>query len=115
MKHIKERNANRTSQSRGEKFRILSRRFLHKLQDTLAVNRAIGPAAFLGISAVLGVAMTLATLYSTSYAVLVNGKQVGVVADQAVVSRAIQEVEADGSSLLGYPYEVTGEIDYLCS
>ena len=114
MKNMKERNANGAgqSQTRRETFRILSRRFLHKLQDILAVNRAIGPAAFLGVSAVLGVALTLTTLYSTSYAVLVNGKQVGVVANQAVVSRAIQEVEADGSSLLGYPYEVSGEIDY---
>jgi len=37
---------------------------------------------------------------------------VGVVADQDIVSAAIQEVEAEGSSLLGYDYQVEGELDY---
>ena len=68
--------------------------------------------SFLTVCAALGVALTLTTLYTPSYAVLVDGEQVGVVADQAVVTQAIQEVEAEGSSLLGYQYQVEGDVGY---
>ena len=60
----------------------------------------------------LGAALTLTTLYSTSYAVIVDGQEVGVVADQSVVDEAIQTVETRGSELLGYDYQVDGNIDY---
>ena len=54
----------------------------------------------------------MTTLYSTSYAVIVDGREVGVVADQSVVDQAIQTVETRGSQLLGYDYRVNGNIDY---
>ena len=60
----------------------------------------------------LGAALTLTTLYSTSYAVIVDGQEVGVVADQSVVDHAIQTVESRGTQLLGYNYQVEGDIDY---
>ena len=72
----------------------------------------MGPASFLTACAALGVALTLTTLYTPSYAVLVNGEQVGVVADQSVVSQAIQEVEEEGTTLLGYDYHVEGDVGY---
>ena len=63
-------------------------------------------------SAALGVALTLTTLYAPSYAVTVDGEQVGVVSDREVVDQAIADVEAQGSSLLGYDYQVQGDIGY---
>ena len=92
--------------------RIRLRRAAHISQVALAVNRAISPVVFLGISAALGVGLTLTTLYTTSYAVTVNGESVGVVADRSVVDEAIQEVEARGSSLLGYDYQVDADPNY---
>ncbi len=92
--------------------RIHSRRWAHVIHGAAAGNRAVGPISFLLVALALGTALTLTTLYSTSYAVLVDGEQVGVVADQAVVTRAIQTVEEQGSELLGYRYQVDNQVDY---
>lgn len=92
--------------------RIHGRRWAHQLHGLVAGNRASGPISFLLVSAALGTALTLTTLYSTSYAVTVDGQPVGVVADQSVVDHAIQTVEAQGSRLLGCEYQVEGEVDY---
>ncbi|MGE4275829.1 MAG: peptidoglycan DD-metalloendopeptidase family protein [Lawsonibacter sp.] len=92
--------------------RINVRRAAHIAHGALAVHRTVGPISFLGVSAALGVALTLTTLYTTSYAVTVDGQPVGVVADRSVVDKAIQEVEAEGSTLLGYDYQVEGSVDY---
>ena len=96
----------------GEWARIHFRRWVHVLHSESGGRWTVGPASFLGVSAALGLALTITTLYSSSYAVTVDGEKVGVVADQDIVSAAIQEVEAEGSSLLGYDYQVEGDIDY---
>ena len=92
--------------------RIHTRRWAHLLHGAAAENRMVGPLTFLLISGVVGATLTLTTLYSTSYAVTVDGTPVGVVADQSVVDRAIQTVEAQGTQLLGYDYQVDGQVDY---
>ena len=88
------------------------RRTAHLLHGSLANRRAVGPVSFLTVCAALGVALTLTTLYTPSYAVLVDGEQVGVVADQSVVDQAIATVESQGSQLLGYDYQVDAQVDY---
>lgn len=92
--------------------RIHGRRAAHRLHNVVAGNRATGPISFLVGSAAVGVAMTLLALYSPSYAVTVNGETVGVVADTSVVDEAINHVEATGSSILGYDYQVQGNLEY---
>ena len=92
--------------------RIHIRRWTHLFHGAAAGNRAVGPITFLLVSAALGSALTLTTLYSTSYAVVVDGQQVGVVADQSVVDHAIETVESQGSQLLGYNYQISSEVDY---
>lgn len=92
--------------------RIHFRRAAHIAHGALAVHRTVGPISFLGVSAALGIALTLTTLYTTSYAVTVDGQSVGVVADRNVVDEAIQEVEEEGSTLLGYHYQIKGSVDY---
>ena len=92
--------------------RIHMRRWSHVFHGALSVNRAVGPISFLGVAGALGVALTITTLYAPSYAVTVDGKAVGVVADQEMVTDAIRQVEEEGSSLLGYDYQVEGELDY---
>jgi len=95
-----------------ETARLHLRRWAHILQVAAGETRLIGPASFLGVSAALGLALTLSTLYSTSYAVTLDGEAVGVVADQDVVTAAIRTVEQEGTALLGYDFQVEGELDY---
>lgn len=92
--------------------RIHGRRAAHLIHNAAAGNRATGPISFLAGSAALAVALTLTALYSPSYAVTVDGEQVGVVADQEVVAQAIQAVEKAGTNILGYDYQVEGDIQY---
>ncbi len=95
-----------------EWLRIHGRRAAHRLHNVVAGNRATGPISFLAGSAAVAVAMTLVALYSPSYAVTINGEPVGVVADASVVDDAIANVEATGSSILGYDYHVQGNLEY---
>ena len=92
--------------------RIHIRRWTHLFHGAAAGTLAVGPISFLIMAGALGAALTLTTLYSTSYAVIVDGQEVGVVADQSVVDQAIHTVETRGSQLLGYDYQVNGDIDY---
>ena len=92
--------------------RIHIRRWTHLFHGAAAGTLAVGPVSFLLVAGALGAALTLTTLYSTSYAVIVDGQEVGVVADQSVVDHAIQTVETRGSQLLGYDYQVDSSIDY---
>ena len=92
--------------------RVHARRWSCMLHDAFHDRRAMNPVGFLAVAAVLGVTVTLGTLYSTSYAVTVDGHKVGVVADQEMVTQAISNVEEEGSNLLGYSYKVPGDVDY---
>ena len=92
--------------------RIHFRRWVHLFHGASAGTLAVGPVSFLLVAGALGTALTLTTLYSTSYAVIIDGQEVGVVADQSVVDHAIRTVEDRGTQLLGYDYQVEGDIDY---
>lgn len=92
--------------------RIHFRRWAHLFHGAAAGTLVVGPVSFLLVAGALGTALTLTTLYSTSYAVIVDGQEVGIVADQSVVDQAIQTVESRGSQLLGYDYQVKNNIDY---
>lgn len=91
---------------------VRARRVAHAVHDMTAEHPSAGPVSFLAVSAALGVALTLTTLYSSSYHVLVDGQDVGVVADQAMVTNAIAQVERQGTRLLGTPYQVDSHVDY---
>lgn len=88
------------------------RRLVHSVHNMAAGNRAVGPVSFLAVSAAMGLALTVSTLYAPSYAVIVDGQTVGVVADESVVAEAMSAVEAQGTRILGYDYTIDSEIDY---
>ena len=94
-----------------EWLRIHLRRVGHFLHSSADGTKAIGPVAFLLVSGALGTALTITTLYSTSYAVTIDGEMVGVVANQDIITNAIRTVEEDGSQLLGSDYQVDSQID----
>ena len=91
---------------------ITLRRAGHRYHEALAGRRYAAPTSFLALSAALGLALTVTTLYTTSYAVFVDGENVGAVADQSTVEAAVSNVEAMGSRMLGYEYTVDNEISY---
>lgn len=88
------------------------RRVLMECHEKVAGRRLIGPAFFLGMSMVLATALTFVTLYTTSYAVYVDGKNVGVVADRSTVEDAVAAVEQRSSRMLGYEYTVDNDVTY---
>ena len=92
--------------------RIHFRRWAHVFHGAVAGKRAVGPISFLGISAALGLILTLTTLYSIGYAVTLNGSAVGIVSSQEMVDQAMTQVEQEGSRLLGYEYQIPGTPDY---
>lgn len=92
--------------------RIHVRRAAHHIHALAAESAVAGPISFLAVACALGAALTLTTLYTSSYAVTVDGETLGVVADQSVVEDAVSHVEHAGSTLLGYEYEVDSQVNY---
>ena len=95
-----------------EWLRLRTRRFLHRRYIAASSTIALTPATYLAVACALGVALTMTTMYSTSYAVMVDGEYVGRVADQATVEKAIETVETQGTRMLGTEFQVEGEVDY---
>jgi len=91
------------------------RRTAHRCHEALAGRRYAAPVSFLAVSGTLGLILTITTLYTVSYAVYVDGENVGAVADQSTVEAAITSVEAIGSRTLGYDYTVDNDISYRLS
>jgi len=91
---------------------ITLRRTAHRCHEAVAGRRYAAPVSFLAVSAALGLTLTISTLYTVSYAVYVDGENVGSVADQSTVEAAVTSVEAMGSRMLGYEYTVDNDISY---
>ena len=91
---------------------IYTRRLAHWVHGMTGEHPSFGPACFLAVSAALGVALTVTTLYSSSYQVMVDGQCVGVVEDQSVVTRAMESVERQGSRMLGQEFRLDDNVDY---
>ena len=95
-----------------DQLRVLGRRAAHACHNMVVGRRYTGPVSFLALSASLGLALTVTTLYTTSFAVYVDGENLGVVANQSTVENAVDQVERRGSDLLGYTYTVDSDISY---
>ena len=91
---------------------IRLRRTAYRCHEAVAGRRYARPLSFLSLSAVMGVGMIVATLYTVSYAVVVDGEKVGAVTDKNVVANAVSAVETMGTRTLGYEYTVDNDIDY---
>lgn len=87
-------------------------RTLARLDGVLNGRRLLGPLPFLAIMSVVGVAAVVGTVYTSSYVVSVDGVELGVVKEPAVFERVVEQVEARATSILGYDYEMEGEVAY---
>lgn len=88
------------------------RRLITKTHVITAGYHIIGPILFLFTAGAIGVAVTLSSLYATSYRVLVDGQEMGVVLDHNTVELAVLSVEKQGKSILGEEYHLENEILY---
>ncbi len=90
----------------------LGRRIFSKTQALFAGYHFIGPMSFLLTASTIGVAMTLTTLYTASYAVTIDGVDMALVENQQVVLHAIADVEEQGRLLLGEDYALENQVEY---
>ena len=95
-----------------EKLRLHMRRWAYRLHIAASSTIALTPASYLAVATAVGVALTVTTMYSTSYAVTVDGEYIGRVAEQETVEKAIETVERQGTRMLGTEFQVEGEVDY---
>ena len=95
-----------------EWLRLNARRWAYRFHIAASSTMAMTPATYLAVATALGVALTVTTMYSTSYAVTVDGEVIGRVAEQEMVEKAIQTVERQGTRMLGTEFQVQGEVDY---
>ena len=112
----KDRNDNQTAAQRWaqtkEWLRLRTRRWAYRFHIAASSTIALTPASYLAVATALGICLTVTTMYSTSYAVTVDGEYIGRVAEQETVEQAIQTVEQQGTKMLGTEFQVEGEVDY---
>ena len=72
----------------------------------------ISPAIYLAVTAVAGAAAVLATVYTPSYVVNLDGVDIGVVQDAAVYEQAVENVERRASHILGYEYGLDHSVSF---
>ena len=93
--------------------RLGARRFQHKLDEaTAGGKRLFTPLNFLAVAAVVGVATVVATVYTPSYVVSVDGVPLGTVSDPQVFEDVMDRVEARAATILGYDYEIPSTVSY---
>lgn len=64
------------------------------------------------MAAVVGVATVVATVYTPSYVVSVDGVPLGTVSDPQVFEDVMDRVEARAATILGYDYEIPSTVSY---
>ncbi len=93
-------------------FHFHLRRIFSKSYLVTAGYHSTGPLTYLLTASAIGLAMTLSTLYTTSYVVTIDGVNMAVVENRQVVQLAIAEVEAQGRSILGQNFTVESDVEY---
>lgn len=72
----------------------------------------ISPLAYLTVATAIVLTAALGVTHAPGYVVAVDGAPIGVVADVAVYEQAQRTVEAQTTRLLGYDYDLEGEVTY---
>lgn len=85
----------------------------HKLDAaTAGGRRVVNPLHLLAAAAVLGVAAVVGTVYTPSYVVSLDGVPLGTVTAPAEFEAVVNRVESRATGILGYDYDIAGEISY---
>lgn len=87
-------------------------RVYHRIISSVADRPVLDPLPFLAITAAIGVASVVGTVYTPAYAVTVNGVKLGIVSEPVVFERVVDRVESRASTILGYDYVINSDVDY---
>ncbi len=97
---------------RSRVLRLQGTRVYHRAWSATAGKPKLSPLPFLAISAVVGVAAVVGTVYTPSYVVTVDGTDLGLVRNQAIFTQAMDRVEDRASEILGYEYQMEHTVSY---
>ena len=86
-------------------------RVIHRTEDVLSKVK-LSRAGFLVTAVLIGLFFVLTTIYSPSYAVTVNGVQVGVVHQKADFAGILGRVEETAAGVLGHDYSMDAQVSY---
>ena len=98
--------------AQGRVFRLQGIRVYHRTRSAVAGRPKMAPLPFLALTAVIGIAAVVGTMYTPAYVVTVDGVDVGLVRDQSVFRQAVERVEERASDILGYDYHLAHEVSY---
>ena len=80
--------------------------------DEFKQRHQIRPKGFLLTALLIGAVSTAVTLYTPGYAVMVNGQELGVVADKAQFEAIEERVETRVGTILGREYSLDSQVSY---
>lgn len=104
--------ASAAAEERAERFMQEHVPLVRRVDHALAAFRSFNPLIFLAVAAILGVATVIPTVYTPSYQVSIDGEPIGIVASQESFEATVDRVEARATTILGYEYQMEGEITY---
>lgn len=84
----------------------------HRADSMTAGRGFLAPLVFLAVSAAIGAGLILATVYTPSYTVTVDGVVLGTVKEPAVYEAATARVEERAGEILGHTYTLDHEVEY---
>ena len=84
----------------------------HKLDRAVSGRKLFSPLPFLAITGLAAAALVVSTVYTPSYVVTVDGRDLGIVSDPAVFEEVVDRVEQRASSILGYEYSLDQDVEY---
>lgn len=84
---------------------------VHAVADWME-RHPISPALFLAVTTACATTAVLTNVYTRSYVVNLDGKDIGVVQDAAVYQQAVENVERRASHILGYEYVLDHNVSF---
>ena len=84
----------------------------HKLDSAVAGHKLFSPLPFLALTGLVAAALVVSTVYTPSYVVTVDGRDLGIVAEPAVFESVVERVENRASAILGYEYTLDQDVEY---
>ncbi len=90
----------------------MARRLFHSLLQIQEGYFVGGPLVFLVAALFIAVPLTVTTLYTPSYAVYVDGEEMGITTDQDEITSMVTRIQDQGTALLGYDYTIDTDISF---
>lgn len=96
----------------GRQLQLQGTRIYHRVHSALGGKKLLAPLPFFALSAVIGIAAVVGSVYTPGYVVTMNGVDLGIVRTPQVFQQVEERVEARASAILGYEYQLHGAVEY---